>query len=28
MYARQVHGAIEKTSSLSIEYTWRFQVTV
>jgi hypothetical protein len=27
MYARQIHGAIVKTSSLSIEYTWRFQVT-
>lgn len=28
MYARQIHGAIEKTSAISIEYTWRFQVTV
>ena len=26
MYARQLHGQIEKTSSISIEYTWRFQI--
>jgi hypothetical protein len=28
MYSRQIHGAVEKSSSMSIEYTWRFQVTV
>jgi len=26
MYARQLHGQLEKTSSISIEYTWRFQI--
>lgn len=26
MYARQLHGQIEKTSSISIEYTWQFQI--
>lgn len=26
LYARQLHGQIEKTSSISIEYTWRFQI--
>lgn len=28
MYARQLHGAIAKTSGISIEYTWRFQILV
>jgi len=27
MYSRQLHGAIEKTSSITIEYTWRLQIT-
>jgi len=27
MMARQVHGSISKTSSFSIEYTWKFRIT-
>jgi hypothetical protein len=27
MYSRQLHGAIEKTSAITIEYTWRLQIT-
>lgn len=28
MYARQIHGAIPKTSAISIEYTWRLQILI
>ena len=28
MYTRQIHGAVAKTAAISVEYTWRFQVTV
>lgn len=27
LFARQIHGAIAKTSSISIEYTWRVQIS-
>lgn len=27
LLARQVHGAIAKTASITVQYTWRYQVT-
>ncbi len=27
MYARQIHGAIEKTAGFTVKYTWRYQIT-